>query len=321
MRLVQTAVVGHRKSDDPVLMPFDTLEALALRAALANRSLWCGHLLGGCGKQLTMRIGAIKIPHFAHHPDSRSGSVECRRANLDASSADHLYINRGLTRLLRHHGLQPGGTRFDGQFASGGGCQRLTLDIPHGDGAIVVALRGVNLDTWRDEEDELLRRRSWVNWLFGPGLRAPADLLDRDGRSFHLRFENRPAGRTLLVGAQVTGQPTEWTELERSRIDKAGFSTPYSRALRSPHPESTASAPIPAVDPVPGIEAAPAGSDRETSAAASSGSSAYQSVVELEDGSEVALVELRSLLGRLSRRYGFLNQRDKAFVCMITRAH
>ncbi|NKS26553.1 hypothetical protein GS505_12165 [Rhodococcus hoagii] len=234
-RRVQTAVLKSAGSDDPVLMPMERWDALALRAALAHQSVWCGRLLGGCGRQLTTRIGRQRVPHFAHFPDVDGASPLCHRLHTDGSSADHLFINRDVRDLLHRHGRRPGTTRFDGEFDTGGGCQWVTIDLADGRGVVVVALRGADLSDWEEREDRLRSAAPWVSWVFGPGLRAPQRLLQRDGFAMHLMFDDRAQGRPLQLGTQLLGAPTEWIDFHDARLDDDGLLTPASADARCTH--------------------------------------------------------------------------------------
>ncbi|MEU6391733.1 hypothetical protein [Streptomyces sp. NPDC046939] len=95
-RLVQTAVIGHEDSDHPVILPMDAHELDRWRSAHPAYSYWCGLQLGGCGGELSDRRYTTKVCHFAHHPSA----PVCHRAATGESSADHLFIKRGVQRLL-----------------------------------------------------------------------------------------------------------------------------------------------------------------------------------------------------------------------------
>ncbi|MFJ9557740.1 hypothetical protein ACIRPH_28350 [Nocardiopsis sp. NPDC101807] len=51
-RLVQTATLGGRRSDEPVFLPMERHLALSFRDRHQDATFWCGELLGGCGGQV-----------------------------------------------------------------------------------------------------------------------------------------------------------------------------------------------------------------------------------------------------------------------------
>ncbi|WP_425458661.1 competence protein CoiA family protein [Actinomadura decatromicini] len=75
---------------------------MGLRLTYGGRTFWCGTWLGGCGNRLMTKIGKRKVPHFAHYPEMVG---ECRRRNLDETSADHLFIHRDLKTWLGDQGI------------------------------------------------------------------------------------------------------------------------------------------------------------------------------------------------------------------------
>lgn len=303
-RLVQTAVLGNRKSDKPVLMPMERLDALALRAALASRSLWCGYLLGGCGRQLTTKIGRERIPHFAHFPKQNESDPECPRVHTGSTSADHLFISERVKDLLRRNGRKPAGARFEGDFDQGGTCHWITIDLPEDRGVIVVAMRDADISEWEQRDEQLRSSSRWVTWLFGPGMRAPQRLLYRDGFSLHLRFDDRISGRPLHIGTQVLDAATDWIDLLDSQVADYGLMTPYSDraycALRE--------LPAPVEPKRPAPQAPPAEEVRHEAPAVIS----VRPTVRWDGGVEIDLADLRLLLGRIAQRYGFAEEQGKA---------
>ena len=106
-RLVKTAVIGHARSAEPAFMPTepDKAEAFRDRSQERQETFWCGHLLGGCGGRLSLKIVRERetVPHFAHWADSN----ECARLRKGGEgtrggrSADHLYAHRHLRTWMR----------------------------------------------------------------------------------------------------------------------------------------------------------------------------------------------------------------------------
>lgn len=130
-RRVQTAVIGHSESADPAYMPLDPDEAELFRdhAHAHQETFWCGHLLGGCGGQLSLKIIHERetVPHFAHRADSN----ECARlrkggeGTLGGHSADHLYAHRHLRTWLGERAVNAQ-AKYEG-LAKGRACTTLVV--------------------------------------------------------------------------------------------------------------------------------------------------------------------------------------------------
>ncbi|WP_149564496.1 MULTISPECIES: hypothetical protein [Streptomyces] len=54
-RLIQTAVLGSRSSDQPVVLPQEAHNLDESRRRYHADRFWCGTLLGGCGEELTTK--------------------------------------------------------------------------------------------------------------------------------------------------------------------------------------------------------------------------------------------------------------------------
>lgn len=55
-RRVQTAVIGHAESEDPVVLPREATELDSFRERHSGQSYSSGGWLGGCGHQLTTKL-------------------------------------------------------------------------------------------------------------------------------------------------------------------------------------------------------------------------------------------------------------------------
>ncbi|MGI5143561.1 MULTISPECIES: hypothetical protein [unclassified Streptomyces] len=55
-RRIQTAVLGHRESDEPLVLPLEAFELDVFRHLYRGATFWCGVLLGGCGGRLTTKL-------------------------------------------------------------------------------------------------------------------------------------------------------------------------------------------------------------------------------------------------------------------------
>ncbi|MGW3934908.1 hypothetical protein [Streptomyces phaeochromogenes] len=105
-RLIQTAVIGDKKSDLAIILPMEAAELARWRKQHPNYTYWCGILLGGCGEPLTDHLYRSKVCHFAHHPHH-----QCNRTANGEDSADHLFTKRVVHEWLGSQRLR-GGVQF-----------------------------------------------------------------------------------------------------------------------------------------------------------------------------------------------------------------
>ncbi|MCW2884896.1 MAG: hypothetical protein JWL97_4373 [Gemmatimonadales bacterium] len=229
-RLVQTAVLGHPDSWDPVILPIEWQDARRLAVLYKGRGLWCGNFLGGCGQQLTTRVGRIRIPHFAHLPDP-TGEAVCTRRSNSRGSADHLFINRDFTAWLREHGAQLHDPEFHGDLHGEIGCEGITLRLQSEGSLIAVALSDMQSGSWLERDEQLRENRPWVTWIFGPGTRMPAPLLERDGYGLRVKCDDHDFTRKVKIGTQIPHAPTEWVDLSDCRLTSSGIVTPQAADL------------------------------------------------------------------------------------------
>jgi hypothetical protein len=250
MRRVQTAVLGHYDSFDPVVMPLDRDEAKQFRAFHDREgdTFWCGIHLGGCGKELMDRIGEVKIPHFAHYADRHAES--CRRTRLGLNSADHLYINKFLTRWLSRLGRTViGRPVFENTFSTGGGCTAITIR-PSGRAPLLAVQLDDGEVGWEERDYRLRSSGTHVQWLFGVNTRAAQMAIKRDGYALRIRCTSRGIDRVVTVAIQLSGQALEWSDITSWALVESGISIPQIDHIRkdrtvSPHaaiPEAPAAA-------------------------------------------------------------------------------
>lgn len=84
-RLVQTAVKGPTSdSPDAVFLPLEHDAASEFRRENTGVDFWCG-TVNGCGRQLFIRIGDEKIPHFFHRGENET---QCRLAQKSRGRLD-----------------------------------------------------------------------------------------------------------------------------------------------------------------------------------------------------------------------------------------
>ncbi|GAB3549976.1 dsRNA-specific ribonuclease [Actinopolyspora lacussalsi] len=229
-RKVQTAVLRDADSYEPVAMPMDRQDAERIRDHYANLSFWCGTWLGGCGQQLTTKIGRERVPHFAHYPDSVSA---CHRRHTDIRSADHLYVHHDISNWLKRQGKGSGHTELFGDFQSGGTCSTIRITTKDSRGAIVVEFREIANSVLEEEERRAQGSAQWLTWLFPPGSQPPERLLARDGYTLHYAFANNSVAPEVKLGTRSRfSRSAIWTGLNECSITEHGITTPDAEDIR-----------------------------------------------------------------------------------------
>lgn len=227
-RLVQTAVIGHKNSDHPVILPMDVWELDRWRKAHPNYTYWCGLQLGGCGSELSDRRYTTKVCHFAHHPTAPA----CHRKHNGESSADHLFIKRGLRNLLIKH-EQRGSVKTHDLGSGPGGA--VDLHLPAAGRKLRFQLSRLDYRGWRAANLTLVDDVDEVDWLFSTDGPLTEELLARNGYSLRFRLETVGGERRVYIGAQTYDEPSvRWDFLEDCRITQAGLLTPFTEAIRIP---------------------------------------------------------------------------------------
>ncbi|WP_327108604.1 hypothetical protein [Nonomuraea glycinis] len=229
-RLVQTAVFGHARADEPATMPFDYDDALRFKLANGSRGLWCGEWLGGCGQQLSAKLYKDRDCHFAHFPSKDPSRPTCTRRNAGIDSADHLYIHRslsGLTGIGRQ--TKKDGT-FDGRLRDGI-CTDLTVwPTEVGNRLLQVQLINLALNDWLAAERGFIDRGQQVDWLFGTRAeRTARHQIERSGYAFQIRCEQDGFNRVVLVGTESRGGKLVWNSADECRYTSDGLWTPALR--------------------------------------------------------------------------------------------
>lgn len=229
-RRVQTAVIGHKNSDHPVILPMDAHELDLWRQAHPAYSYWCGHQLGGCGGELSDRRYTEKVCHFAHHP---SAPVCHRTANGD-SSADHLFIKRGMRRLLSKQNLR--GDVQIRDLGTGPG-DAVDVHLPHTSRIIRFQLNYCDYPAWRRHDDALRPKGAGgVDWVFKTDAPAPSELLDRDAYFLRVRLETVGGERRVHIGTEARDRSVIWTPLGDCTLTSTGLSTPRVETIRTSRP-------------------------------------------------------------------------------------
>ncbi|MFD4030964.1 hypothetical protein ACFWVP_10610 [Streptomyces sp. NPDC058637] len=239
-RLVQTAVIGDKNSDLPVILPMDPHELDFWRKAHPTHTYWCGLQLDGCGGELSDRRYTNKVCHFAHHPSAPT----CSRTANGESSADHLFIKQGVRRLLDKRKLR-GEVR--------------TRDLGTGPGdAVDVHLAGsrrrlrFQLSTfeyraWRRAADELAADGSDVDWVLASDGPVTQQIVSRHGYCLRVRCETVGGERRVHIGAEARDRTVAWTPLEDCALTPSGIVTPRVEEIRLTRPQ-----PMPIAFPVQG---------------------------------------------------------------------
>ncbi|MFC8956626.1 hypothetical protein ACFT8P_28975 [Streptomyces sp. NPDC057101] len=230
---MQTAVIGHKDSDLPVILPMDADELDRWRKANPSRSYWCGLQLGGCGGELSDRRYTTKVCHFAHHPSA----PVCHRKDNGESSADHLFIKRGLRSLLGKQGQR--GTVETRNLGSGPG-DAVDLHLPAARRKLRFQLSSLDYQSWRAANLALGDDLDEVDWLFGADGPLTEELLARNGYSLRFRLETVGGERRIHIGSRTDDEPAvRWVSLEDCRITQAGLLTSRTESVRasSRHPE------------------------------------------------------------------------------------
>ncbi|MEU8205454.1 hypothetical protein [Streptosporangium sp. NPDC049046] len=212
-RRVQTGVIGRADSLIPAFMPLDKADAVRYRKEHARDTFWCGVHLGGCGKQLTGKIYGDRVCHFAHHPP-----VVCTRADLGEGGADHLFINRDLTKWLQQQTRFSWTPKFHGS-PKGRGYTSLEIK-PKGSSAnptIFVQLRDDEPGRPdRSEKNARLRVQAFSmgsKYLF-------RNFLRREGFALRIKCVSDGHRRIVKIGRQTSVRENEiqWFDLRECRL-------------------------------------------------------------------------------------------------------
>ncbi|SCE61463.1 hypothetical protein GA0115253_109485 [Streptomyces sp. Termitarium-T10T-6] len=228
-RLVQTGVIGHKDSDHPVILPMDAHELDLWRRAHPDYSYWCGTQLGGCGGELSDRRYTNKVCHFAHHPNAI-----CHRTANGESSADHLFIKRGVQRLLNRQ--QVHGKVKTRDLGTGPG-DAVDVHLPGARRKLRFQLSGLDYRAWRRAADDLAEEGvDELDWVFGPDTPVTRELASRHGFCLRVRLETVGGERRVHIGAEAQDRTVEWTPLEDCELTSTGLITPRVESIRVSQP-------------------------------------------------------------------------------------
>lgn len=234
-RLVQTAVIGHKNSDHPVILPMDAWELDRWRRAHPGYSYWCGLQLGGCGGELSDRRYTTKVCHFAHHPTA----PVCHRKNNGESSADHLFIKRGVQRLLGKRKVRG---RVETRDLGTGPGDAVDVYLPDSRRRLRFQLGAVDYRAWRRADDELAADTDGIDWIFSSEGPITQQFVGRHGYCLRVRCETVGGERRVHIGAEARDRTVTWTPLEECALTPSGIVTPDTERIRltRPRPRPTA---------------------------------------------------------------------------------
>ncbi|MFF8841395.1 hypothetical protein ACF08N_01495 [Streptomyces sp. NPDC015127] len=224
---MQTAVVGGKNSEHPVILPMDARELDRWRRKHPNYSYWCGLQLGGCGGELSDRRYTDKVCHFAHHPSA----PVCHRTANGETSADHLFVKRGVQRLLQQQKIRGKAhvRSFDASRPGGA----VDVHLPDGNRRIRFQMAHIDLDGWQRSDAELRATAGEVDWVM-PGVRpVTRELVERHGTALCLRLHTEGGERRVEIGSLGRGRDVRWDALEACSFTSAGLIMPSSQSVRS----------------------------------------------------------------------------------------
>ncbi|MCZ2526194.1 hypothetical protein [Streptomyces sp. HB2AG] len=228
-RLVQTGVIGHKDSDRPIILPMDADELKRWRRQHPDYEYWCGTLLGGCGRQLTDRLYYTKVCHFAHHPRYSGSNYVCNRTDNGESSADHLFIKQGVSKLIKRQGLRG---KVELRNLGRGPGDAVDVRLPNTRQRLRFQLADLDYRSWRRANDELGEDADSIDWIFGTDGPITQEMLSRYGYTLRVRCETDGAVRRVHIGATRPNHKVEWTPLEECVLNDRGLLTPAVEKIR-----------------------------------------------------------------------------------------
>ncbi|MFF3958432.1 hypothetical protein ACFYY1_35240 [Streptomyces sp. NPDC001890] len=218
-RRVQTAVIGHAESEDPVVLPMEAIELDNFRERHTGQSYWCGVWLGGCGHQLTTKLYTDRACHFAHVPDPEDTSA-CGRQAAGVASADHLYIKHGVLEWLAEQDIAATATvarDADGSISGE------VLFTPQGHEDLTVVLASAS--------GSVLAGADASQLVLGPGMTHDPHVLVEQGYVNRIQCVPDGTGRRVQVGTQRR-DGTRWFDLSECALTPTGLSTPAVEEIR-----------------------------------------------------------------------------------------
>ncbi|MEZ3181608.1 hypothetical protein KYY02_23830 [Streptomyces pimonensis] len=108
-----------------------------------------------------------QVCHFAHHATAPA----CHRVNNGESSADHLFIKRGVQRLLGERKVRG---RVETRDLGTGPGDAVDVYLPGSRRRLRFQLGAVGYRAWRRADDELAADADGIDWILASGARSPS---------------------------------------------------------------------------------------------------------------------------------------------------
>ncbi|WP_406407698.1 competence protein CoiA family protein [Streptomyces sp. NBC_01643] len=220
-----------------MFLPYDHDSFDQFMRGRSRDDFYCGTLLGGCGKILTVRRSEVKKCHFAHRPP-----VHCRRTEVGEESADHLYIGQALQRWLRRQGHQPVTVDYLDLGSGPGGAIEVRFDAVRR--VIRVQMCRLSLRDWRTARERTHGVGAAVHWSYGTSSGLAHNEAAEEGHA--IRFECRTVGdtREVYVGTQFKDHSVEWVPLAEAHLIDTGIVTPRLAEHTDEEAGTQAAAPV-----------------------------------------------------------------------------
>ncbi|MFE9974618.1 competence protein CoiA family protein [Streptomyces hirsutus] len=222
-RLVQTAVIGTKDSDQPVILPEEPHNLDQFRRHFQDDRFWCGTLLGGCGGELMTKRYEKKVCHFAHYPDHTGTAPMCDRVANGADSADHLFIKRDLTAWFRAQGIR---VQAELRNLGTGPGDAVDFWLPTTRQQLRFQLCLQDYRTWYRAEQETSASSGQMDWVFGAEGPISANMVQRQGYALRVKCETHGSDRRVLIGVERADRPVVWSALDDCRLTPGGLVTP-----------------------------------------------------------------------------------------------
>ncbi|MER6230612.1 hypothetical protein ABT169_15875 [Streptomyces sp. NPDC001616] len=229
-RLVQTAVLGSRGSEQPVILPEESHNLDEFRRQFGTDRFWCGTLLGGCGEKLMTKRYENKVCHFSHYPAQDGSRSACHRSANGVDSADHLFIKMHVKEWLAQQGHA---AQAELQSLGAGPGDAVDFWLRATEQHVRFELHPQDYRSWRRAADSLGVKEGHVEWVFGPEGPITRDMIARQGYALRVRCETEGTDRKVFIGTVTEKKLTDWAPLHLCRMTTEGIVTPLLEELRT----------------------------------------------------------------------------------------
>ncbi|MFG3191040.1 hypothetical protein [Streptomyces omiyaensis] len=229
-RLVQTAVIGGRDSEQPVILPEEPHNLDEFRRQFGTDRFWCGTLLGGCGEKLMTKRYETKVCHFSHYPAQDGSRASCHRAANGVDSADHLFVKMHVKEWLAEQGHA---AQAELRSLGTGPGDAVDFWLRATQQHLRFELHPEDYRSWRRAADSLGVKEGHVEWVFGPDGPITKDMVARQGYALRVRCESAGTDRKVFIGTVTDRQPVAWARLDACRMTTDGIVTPQLEELRA----------------------------------------------------------------------------------------